>query len=130
MHLSIASLTALLRGGRGSIDARIAEASAGSPAQRAAQPSRGGGASADARALLRAALTVVAIGGLCSCWSPTLVTGPEPVDAADAGPDADDADDANATDAALMRSGPPLSDGGLDGAATSTGAVTLLVDGG
>ncbi len=128
MHPLIDPLAALLRGARGSINAGIAEASAGRSAAAADHPSRDWGASADARPLLRAALTIVAIGGLCSCWSPTLVTGPEPQDPADAGTPADDA--GATTDAALMRAGPPLSDGGLDGASTSTGAVTLFVDGG
>lgn len=128
MHSWIDPLAALLRGARGSINARIAGASAGRSAAASDHPSRDWGASADARALLRAALTIVAIGGLCSCWSPTLVTGPAPDDLADAGAPVDDA--GAMTDAALMRSGPPLSDGGLDGASTSTGARTLFVDGG
>lgn len=127
MHPWIDPFAALLRGGRGSIDARIAGASGGCSESAVHHPSRSCGASADARALLRAALTIVAIGGLCSCWSPTLVTGPQTVDPADAGTTDDDS---AMTDAALIRSGPPLSDGGLDGASTSTGARTLFVDGG
>lgn len=85
------------------------------------------GASVVARGLLCA---LVAIGAMGGCWSPTLVTGPEP-DEVDASLGGNSVEDAGESDAARARpSAPPPTEGELDAATTSTGAARSFGDGG